>query len=106
MDERTYRHLADDTFRRLETLFEDVDPDVVDCERAGDVLTLTLPGKVKCVINPQRPTRQIWLAADAKAVHFGWDEAEGAWVDDRGEGVELFAHVRALVQRHAGVALP
>ena len=41
IDESAYQHLADAAFRRIETAFKDVDPDDVDCERAGDVLTLT-----------------------------------------------------------------
>ena len=41
MDEPTYLRLADVTFKRIEDAFRDIDPDDVDLERAGDVITRT-----------------------------------------------------------------
>ena len=67
------------------------------------MLTLTFANRAKAVINTQRPTRQIWLAANARAWHFGWDEPSKTWIDDKGEGVELFAKVRAIVKETAGL---
>ena len=66
MDESRYHKLADEALRTLESMLEDVDAEEVDVERAGDVLTLTFADKRKAVVNTQRPTRQIWLAADAR----------------------------------------
>ena len=106
MNETRYQQLADQAFRRIETMLEDVDPDVVDCERAGDVLTLTFANGKKAVVNTQRPTRQIWLAANARAWHFGYDEASDRWLDDKGEGVELLGQITAIVREQAGVELP
>jgi CyaY protein len=109
MDESAYQHLADAAFRRIEEAFEDVDADDVDCERAGDVVTLTLKGGKKCVVNTQRPTRQIWLAANARAWHFGWDDQTRRWVDDKGQvnadgtPVELFTSVRKIVRESIGI---
>ena len=60
---------------------------------AGDVITLTFASGKKAVLNTQRPTRQLWLAANARAWHFGWDDASKTWRDDKGEGVELFAYL-------------
>lgn len=105
MDEARYRKLTDETFRALESMFEDVDADDVDVERAGDVLTLTFRNQKKCVINTQRPTRQIWLAADARAWHFSHDEPTSRWLDDKGEGVELFEQVIAIVKGQSGIEL-
>jgi CyaY protein len=105
IDERSYQHLADAAFKRIEDALKDVDPDQVDCERAGDVLTLTFAGGAKCVVNTQRPTRQIWLAANARAWHFDWDEGGARWVDDKGRGVDLFGQVRAIVRDAAGIDL-
>ncbi len=90
MDEAAYQKLADAALRRIEDLFADVDAEDVDLDRAGDVITLTLRGGAKCVINTQRPTRQIWMAHAAQAWHFAWDPARSAWLDARGGGVELF----------------
>jgi CyaY protein len=103
MNEPQYQHLADDTLRALESMFEDIDADDVDVERAGDVLTLTFRDGKKAVVNTQRPTRQIWLAANARAWHFGWDEASSRWLDDKGQGVELFDRVAAIVKENAGL---
>ncbi len=102
MDESTYQRLADQAFRAIGDAFEDVDPEVVDCESSGDVVTLTLRGGKKCVVNTQRPARQIWLAASARAWHFSYDERAGRWLDDKGRGDELFATIARIVKDEAG----
>jgi len=103
IDEPQYQRLADQALRTLESMLDDVDAEDVDVERAGDVLTLTFKSGKKAVINTQRPTRQIWLAANARAWHFGWDEAKRQWLDDKGQGVELFDRVVAIVKEEAGL---
>jgi CyaY protein len=103
MEETTYQKLADEAYRRVADAFEDVDPDVVDCEVAGDVLTLTMKGGKRCVLNTQRPTRQLWLAANARAWHFSFDDAKREWRDDKGQGHELYATLARIVKEQAGV---
>lgn len=103
MDESQYQHIADDTFRKLESMLEDVDADEVDVERAGDVLTLTFRDGKKAIVNTQRPTRQIWLAADARAWHFDWDASSSRWMDDKKQGIELMSRVAAIVKEHTGI---
>lgn len=103
MDESRYQQLADAAFRVIENMLEDVDADAVDMERAGDVLTLTFANGKKAVLNTQRPTRQLWLAANARAWHFSLDEASGKWMDDKGQNVELVAQVAAIVKEQANV---
>jgi CyaY protein len=105
MDESTYQKLADQAFRAIGDAFESVDPDVVDCEIAGDVVTLTIRGGRKCIVNTQRPARQIWLAANARAWHFSWDEASRRWLDDKGRGDELFATLARIVKEATGAEL-
>jgi CyaY protein len=105
MDESTYQRLADAAFREITNAFEDVDAEVVDCESAGDVVTLTMRGGKKCVVNTQRPARQIWLAANARAWHFSWDEGSRKWLDDKGRGDELLATIARIVKEGAGVEL-
>jgi CyaY protein len=102
MDESTYQKLADEAFRAIGDAFEDVDSDVVDCDAAGDVVTLTMRGGGKCVVNTQRPARQIWLAASARAWHFSWDEAAQRWLDDKGRGDELYATIARIVKQATG----
>ena len=111
MDESRYQQLADVALRAIENMLEDVDAEQVDIERSGDVLTLTFPGRKKAVLNTQRPTRQIWLAANARAWHFDFEEpkestAAGRWMDDKGQGVELLAQIAAIVKDNAGIDLP
>ncbi len=102
MDESTYQKLADSAFRAIVDGFDSVDPDLVDCETAGDVVTLTLRGGKKCIVNTQRPARQIWLAASARAWHFSWDANAGRWLDDKGRGEELFSTLARIVKDEAG----
>lgn len=106
MDESKYRDLAEVAFRRIEDALKDVDPDVVECERTqGDVLTLTFSGRRRCVINTQRPTQQIWVAANARAWHFSFDEASGAWSEAKSGSSELFATLQAIVKESASLEL-
>ena len=109
MDESRYQKLADVALRSIEDLLKDVDAEVVDIERSGDVVTLTFASGKKAVVNTQRPTRQIWLAANARAWHFSYEEpagtVSGRWMDDKGQGVELVAQVAAIVKEVAGVDL-
>lgn len=110
MDESRYQHLADAALHAIETMLEDVDAEVVDLERAGDVLTLTFPERKKAVINTQRPTRQIWVAANARAWHFnyedtGSDPPAGRWVDDKDPSRELFTQIASIVRESAGVTV-
>jgi CyaY protein len=103
MDESRYQKLADTAFRKVEDLFRDVDTETVDCERAGDVVTLLFRGGKKCVLNTQRPTQQIWLAANARAWHFSYDESKDAWLSDKDQSQELFAELRQIVKTSAGL---
>ena len=103
MDESKYLQLAHAAFDRIQDALEDVDPADVDVDSAGDVVTLTLKDGVKCIVNTQRPTRQIWLAARARAWHFGYDEPSKKWLDDKGTGAELFDTVAAILKEGAGV---
>jgi CyaY protein len=102
MDESTYEKLAADAFLAIGDAFENVDPDLVDCEIAGDVVTLTLPGGKRCIINTQRSVRQIWLAANARGWHFSWEESRGRWVDDKGRGNDLYGTIVAVVKESTG----
>jgi CyaY protein len=105
MDEPTYQRLADVTFKRIEDALKDVDADDVDVERSGDVVTLTFKSGKRCVLNTQRPTRQIWLAANARAWHFSYDAARGVWVDDKQPGVLLFTTIEEIVKQGSGVTV-
>ncbi len=101
MDESRYLQLAHAAFDKIQDALEDVDPSDVDVDSAGDVVTLTMKDGVKCIVNTQRPTRQIWLAAGVRAWHFDWDGAR--WVDDKDKTTELVKQIAAVVKEQAGV---
>ena len=103
MEESRYQNLADAALGAIERMLDDVDADDVDVERAGDVVTLTFKNGKRAVVNTQRPTRQIWLAANARAWHYSFDEASGRWLDDKGQGVELVGQVAAIVREQANL---
>jgi len=102
-DESKYLELADQTLRVVNDAFDDIDPDQVDVYASGDVLTLAFANGTKAVLNTQRPTRQLWFAANARAWHFSYDLPSGRWVDDKGRGAELFETLRSVVREQAGV---
>ncbi|MBI5162215.1 MAG: iron donor protein CyaY [Micrococcales bacterium] len=106
MDEQRYLHLADDAFKAIERAFEAVDPDLAEATLAGDVLTIAYRDGSRCIVNTQRPTRQIWLAARSRGWHFDYDEKNDRWVDDRGAGVELMSLVAQVTRETVGVELP
>lgn len=101
MEEKRYRQLVADTYKTLEKAFDAVDPDVVELSRAGDVITLLFADGMRCILSPQPPLRQLWVAARTNAVHFNWNDDAGAWHDDHGKGLELFGYLRDLVKREA-----
>jgi CyaY protein len=105
ISESAYLHLVDAVFKRIQDACEPLDPDDVEAVAAGDVLTLTFRDRSRCVLNTQRSTRQIWLAANSRAWHFDLDEATGRWSDDKGRGDELFATLAQIVETNAGVTV-
>ncbi len=105
IDEKRYFDLAERTLSRVLAAFDEVDTDDADLDVAGDVISVRFRDGTRAVLNTQRPTRQLWLAGDARAWHFGWDEASGTWLDDKGTGAELFATLRDLARRSAGLEL-
>jgi CyaY protein len=106
MEEKAYRQLVAQTFKQIEDAFENVDPDLVEASRAGDVITLLFPDGMRCMISPQPPVRQVWLAARANAFHFNYDDNTQRWVDDHGRGLELMSYIRDLVKEEVDEAVP
>ena len=103
MDEQAYRHLVDETFRRLDEGFADVDPDLAESTLSQGALTVVFTGGTRCIVSPQPPVRQVWVAFRDRAWHLNWDPVKAAWYDDRGEGHELFALIQGIVKDAAGL---
>lgn len=105
MDEQAYRHMVDETFRRIDDAFADVDPDLAESSIAQGALTITFAGGVRCILSAQPPVRQVWVAFRDRAWHLDWDAPAGRWVDDRGTGLDLLTLVRDIVKDGAGVEI-
>jgi iron donor protein CyaY len=103
MDEKTYRHLLDDTFARVDRAFETVDPDVAEVSISQGSLTIAFFEKQRLMLTPQPSPRQLWVAFRDRAWHFDWDAARGAWFDDRGQGIELLALIERTTREVANV---
>lgn len=78
-DDSAFDKLADAALRRLERVLSEFDPDEVEADLAGDVLTVVVQSKGKIIINRHRAARQIWMAAVQKAWHFDHNAATGTW---------------------------
>lgn len=105
MEEREYEKLAFETLRRIVDLFDDIDIDDADVESTGDVVRIRYGDGSHCVINTQRPVRQLWLAGLGQGWHFDYDAGKEQWIDDKGGNRELFEVLREVSQK-AGVTMP
>lgn len=105
LDEASYNQKVAAVFRRLLDAVDRIDPDLLDADSTGDMVTLTSARGEKCVVNTQRAVRQIWVAGKGQGIHFSYDAALDAWRDDKGKGLELFAFVAEVVEAIAGEPL-
>jgi CyaY protein len=104
-DESTYRRLVDETFQVIDAAFDEVDPDVVESSYGQGTLTLQFADGKRCILSPQTPVRQIWVAFKDRAWHMSLDDATGRWLDDRGQRLELFGLVEDITKQAAGVSV-
>jgi CyaY protein len=102
MDEKLYRQLVDEVFHRIDAAFEKVDPDAAESTLSQGTLTILYQGKLRFILSPQTPVRQIWAAFKDRAWHFDRDPATGKWLDDRGRGIELYSLVEATTLEMVG----
>ncbi|MFO0593999.1 MAG: iron donor protein CyaY [Myxococcaceae bacterium] len=92
-------------FKKLVAAADAADPDLLECDSTGDMVTLTAPKSgTKVIVNTQRAVSQIWVAGKGVGVHFSRG-ADGRWLDDKGKGLELSAWVAECVKEAAGVSL-
>jgi CyaY protein len=89
IEEKLYRKLVDETYARIDKAFENVDPDLAEVTISQGALTIVFGERLKLMLTPQPPVRQLWVAFRDRAWHFDWDSGRGAWMDDRGQGIDL-----------------
>jgi CyaY protein len=104
LDETTYNNLVAGVFKRLVAAADAADPDVLECDATGDMVTFTAKSGEKVVVNTQRAVRQIWVAGKGAGIHFSL-AADGKWMDDKNKGLELNAWVVECVQAMSGETL-
>lgn len=98
LDESTYNREVAAVFRRIIDAADTLDPDELEADATGDMVTLTSATGEKCIVNTQRAVRQIWVAGKGQGIHFSWDAASGTWLDDKGKGLELLRFVEEVVE--------
>ncbi len=104
-DESTYRGLVDEAFQVIDDAFADVDPDVVESAYSQGTLTLQFADGKRCILSPQAPVRQIWVAFKDRAWHMSLDPDTGRWLDDRGRGNELYRLIEEITKQAAGLEI-
>jgi CyaY protein len=102
MDEAIYNQRVAALFRRMLAALDAVDPDVLEADSTGDMLTITAASGEKCIVNTQRAVRQVWVAGKGEGIHFDYREAQGRWVDDKDRGLELLSHVERVLEDISG----
>ena len=90
LDDAAFRRLSDACLAEHARWAAGFDPDELDFLETDGVLTLEFADGTRFVLNRQAGNRQMWYAAGARAWHYDWDAARGAWLDDR-DGHELAA---------------
>jgi|SRR5215469_10892056 len=101
MDENEFLRRADACLTEVAQWLEELDPDEVDYSTADGVVTMEFADGARFILSRQAATRQVWLAAGALGIHFGYDWAAGRWLDEK-SGAELLSRLAELVTAKLG----
>ncbi|MGE0709995.1 MAG: iron donor protein CyaY [Planctomycetota bacterium] len=107
IDEASFDKAAAKTLERIVVAFDEVDPDQVEASPSMGVVRLEFgSGRRSWVVNSQRGSLQIWLAAEQRAWHFSGegDASEPRWVSPK-TGEELFQTLSGLLAEHEGLTV-
>ena len=99
MSEKEYREKADHFFKNVSKAFDQIDPDLAECEYAQGALTVLFQDRSKLILSMQPSVRQIWAAAASKGIayHFNHDGSKDIWLDDKGKNIELKSFIQQMV---------
>ena len=86
--ESEYRNRIHELYKVIENAFENIDPDIAECENTLGAMTLVFADQTRCILSAQPSVRQLWLALASRgtAYHFNYDESSRKWMDDKGRG--------------------
>lgn len=101
MNDSEYTVAVSLVFKRLVKAVDALDPDVLEADATGDMVTMTAKSGEKVIVNTQRAVHQIWVAGKGMGVHFSV-QSDGRWLDDKGKGLELLGWVRECVEAASG----
>ncbi|GAC1344816.1 MAG: hypothetical protein NVS2B9_05080 [Myxococcales bacterium] len=99
MDEATFDRLAADELKKLDQKLGELAEAEVDS--TGDVITIEFADGARYVINSHRAARQIWLSAEMRASHYGWEPGGRRWLDDK-TGEDLYARIEGVLSERLG----
>lgn len=101
MDEKEYLRRADECLSAVAKWLETLDPDEVDYTTGDGVVTMEFPDGGKFILSRQAATKQIWLAAGARAWHYNFDDSMTCWIDDR-DGHDLNGRLAEAISERVG----
>jgi len=101
MDENEYLRRADECLGAVAKWLETLDPDEVDYTTGDGVVSMEFPDGGKFILSRQAATKQIWLAAGARAWHYNRDAASARWIDDR-DGRDLNGRLAEAISERIG----
>jgi iron-sulfur cluster assembly protein CyaY len=102
MDAKEFHALSAKALEHIDAALGEVDPDGLDVQLGGDVLTITFADGSRFVINAHSAAGQVWMAAGTTAWHFDWEGER--WVARR-TGDELMATVAKVVGAKLGTRI-
>ena len=105
MEDAEYRKKIQETLTKIQSAFDQVDPDVAECDLSHGALSVKFSDGTKCILSSQPSVKQLWMAVAGKGIafHFNWDSVKCRWIDDKGQGVEVLNYLRQLVKSAAGI---
>jgi iron donor protein CyaY len=106
-DEAQYRSVMKSTLDRVERAFDDVDPDVAECNVQFGALSIVFPNGQKLILSSQPSVQQLWMAVASKGIayHFNFDRPSGEWLDDKGMGIEPLTFLVKFLKESVGLDL-
>jgi len=101
MDTQKYNQLVRTAFSRIESAFDDLDPDVVEADRVANTIQIIFGDGAKIIVSTQSAVHQIWLAGASQGWHFSFEDEPGSWIAPK-NGDELYQTVERLVSERLG----
>jgi CyaY protein len=98
MTDAEFHRAAEAMMTRIEEAIEASGAEI-ECENAGDVLTLEFANGSKIIVNKQTPAHELWVAAKSGGYHYAL--REGQWRNTQSHA-ELLADLSRFATVQAG----